>query len=150
MRKKTYLSVLALTWMGLTSNAQGTFTVDLSSTNGMSDFGSLFYNVLSGPIPVQTGDTISISYTIPNASDPFSGLVFTDRLALGGGTPPHRLSNPSLWGFTLNATPSFIGPDLTTMTAEYTITSTYGKGTTFIVSLPLKNYERRGGLYNAE
>jgi signal transduction histidine kinase len=30
------------------------------------------------------------------------------------------------------------------------ITSAYGKGTTFIVSLPLKNMERRGGLYSAE
>jgi len=30
------------------------------------------------------------------------------------------------------------------------ITSTYGKGTTFIVSLPLKNMERQGGLYSAE
>jgi signal transduction histidine kinase len=30
------------------------------------------------------------------------------------------------------------------------ITSTYGKGTTFVVSLPLQNTERRGGLYSAE
>ncbi len=30
------------------------------------------------------------------------------------------------------------------------IDSIYGKGTTFIVSLPLQNMERRGGLYNAE
>ncbi len=30
------------------------------------------------------------------------------------------------------------------------ITSTYGKGTTFMVSLPFQNIERQGGLYNAE
>lgn len=30
------------------------------------------------------------------------------------------------------------------------ITSTYGKGTTFAVSLPLQNMERQGGLYNAD
>ncbi len=30
------------------------------------------------------------------------------------------------------------------------VTSIYGKGTTFIVSLPMQNMERLGGLYNVE